>query len=629
MTAQQLGGQLLLGLINGAFYAILSLGLAIVFGLLGIVNFAHGAFYMLGAMIAWLALEHFGIGYWASLAIAPLIVGSFAVVVEVALLRRIYKLDSMYGLLLTLGLSLILEGLFRQQHGTAGQPYEMPEVLLGAQDLGFMFLPNYRLWVICASVIVCGAALATIEKTKLGMYLRAATENPAISRAFGIHVTRLVTMTFGFGAGLAALGGVLAAPIYQVSPLMGANIIIVVFAVVVIGGMGSIKGAIAAGFGLGIIEGLTKVFYPAASATVIFVVMAIVLLLKPVGLFGVAAIAPQAVAASAHWPSRDAERWQLTVGAVLLVFMAAAPLLGIYPGFMMKGMCFALFACAFNLLIGYVGLLPFGHAAFFGLASYFTGYTMKFWGLTPELGIAVGIATGAVLGYVFGNLAIRRQGIYFAMITLALSQMVYFFCVQASFTGGEDGLQQIPRGYLFGSIDLNHPLSLYYFVLGVFLLGFLMLYRTIHSPFGQILRAIRDNEPRAISLGYKTARCKLIAFVISAAVTGMAGSTQALAFRIAGLGDVHWSTSGEVVLMTLVGGVGTIIGPIVGAMTLTWMSGYLAFLGAWVTVIQGVIFIACVLAFRRGIYGAVEAMVAGGLSRVASRPAAVPQRVPE
>jgi branched-chain amino acid transport system permease protein len=281
--------QLLVGLINGAFYAMLSLGLAVIFGLLNIINFTHGAQYMLGAFCAWFLLNWFGIGYWAALVIAPVVVGILGIAIERLLLRHIARLDHLYGLLLTFGLALVIEGVFRQQFGSSGQPYTIPAELQGARNLGFMFLPNYRAWVILFSLGVCLATWFVIERTRLGAYLRAATENPVLVRAFGIDVPRMVTLTYGGGAALAALAGVMAAPIYQVSPLMGSNIIIVVFAVVVIGGMGSILGAILSGFALGLIEGLTKVFYPEASSTVIFVIMALVLLVKPAGLFGRAA----------------------------------------------------------------------------------------------------------------------------------------------------------------------------------------------------------------------------------------------------------------------------------------------------------------------------------------------------
>jgi len=283
---QALFGQLLIGLINGSFYALLSLGLAVIFGLLNIINFTHGAQYMLGAFCAYLLLNHFGIGYWWSLAIAPLAVGATGVLIERTMLKHLYKLDHLYGLLLTFGLALIIQGMFRHWFGSSGQPYPIPEQLTGSRDLGFMFLPNYRAWVILASATVCLGTWFVIEKTKLGSYLRAATENPSLVQAFGINVPRMITLTYGFGVALAALAGVMAAPIYQVAPQMGADLIIVVFAVVVIGGMGSIMGSIITGFTLGVVEGLTKVFYPEASNTVIFIIMVIVLLVKPAGLFG-------------------------------------------------------------------------------------------------------------------------------------------------------------------------------------------------------------------------------------------------------------------------------------------------------------------------------------------------------
>jgi branched-chain amino acid transport system permease protein len=279
-------GQLLIGLINGSFYALLSLGLAVIFGLLNIINFTHGAQYMLGAFCAYFLLNRFGVSYWWSLLIAPLAVGAFGVLIERTMLKPLYKLDHLYGLLLTFGLALVIQGLFRNEFGSSGLPYPIAKELAGGRNLGFMFLPNYRAWVVGASLVICIATWFVIERTKLGSYLRAATENPALVQAFGINVPRMITLTYGFGVALAALAGVMAAPIYQVSPQMGADLIIVVFAVVVIGGMGSIMGSIVTGFGLGIIEGLTKVFYPEASNTVIFIIMAIVLLIKPAGLFG-------------------------------------------------------------------------------------------------------------------------------------------------------------------------------------------------------------------------------------------------------------------------------------------------------------------------------------------------------
>jgi len=296
-------------------------------------------------------------------------------------------------------------------------------------------------------------------------------------------------------------------------------------------------------------------------------------------------------------------RRDILIWTVALIGLALLAPYFLYPVFLMRALCLALFACAFNLLLGYVGLLSFGHAAFMGSAAYITAHTAKVWGLPPELAILAGVAAAAVLGAAFGWLAIRRQGIYFAMITLALAQMIAFFALQAPFTGGEDGIRGVPRGHLFGVIDLDSTIVMYYFVLAMFLVGFAIIQRTINSPFGQVIRAIRENEPRAISLGYHTDRYKLLTFVLSAALAGLAGATKALALQFAFLTDVDWTTSGQVVLMTLVGGVGTPLGPVVGAFIIVTMENYLAQTGSWVTIIEGIIFVFCVLTFRRGIVG--------------------------
>ena len=308
---------------------------------------------------------------------------------------------------------------------------------------------------------------------------------------------------------------------------------------------------------------------------------------------------------------------QVFVAAMLLGMLAP---LAIYPLFLMNVLCFALFACAFNLLIGYVGLLSFGHAMFFGFAAYISGYTVKVWGWPTEVGILAGTAVAAVMGLVAGVITIRRQGIYFAMVTLALAQMVFFFCLQAKFTGGEDGIQAIPRHPLFGVLEITNDFIFYYVVLAVFAIGFLIIYRTIHSPFGQVLKAIRENEARAISLGYAVDRFKLIAFVLSAALAGLAGATKALVFQLASLTDVTWQMSGEVVLMTLVGGMGTVFGPIVGAGIIVAMQNYLSGFGEWVLVIQGAIFVVTVLLFRRGIVGEIIALASRGRTARAAKP---------
>ncbi|TCT03959.1 branched-chain amino acid ABC transporter permease [Aquabacter spiritensis] len=312
---------------------------------------------------------------------------------------------------------------------------------------------------------------------------------------------------------------------------------------------------------------------------------------------------------------------RLLIALVVLAALIAAPFL-VYPIFLMKVLCFALFACAFNLLLGYAGLLSFGHAMFFGGAAYISAHTVKVLGFTPEIGIIAGTLSAALLGLVTGLLAIRRLGIYFAMVTLALAQMFFFFCLQAPFTGGEDGLQAVPRRAFFGIIDITKDVNLYYVVLAIFVIGFAIIYRAVHSPFGQVLKAIRENEPRAVSLGYRVNQYKLLAFVLSAALAGLAGATKSIVFQLASLTDVAWQMSGEVILMTLVGGMGTMLGPIVGAAIIVTMQNYLASLGEWVLVIQGVIFVLAVSLFRRGVVGEVLAFVQARKEKAAARDAA-------
>jgi len=301
-------------------------------------------------------------------------------------------------------------------------------------------------------------------------------------------------------------------------------------------------------------------------------------------------------------------RHQWLAAGLMVAFFAIAPYF-VYPVFLMKVMCFALFACAFNLLLGFGGLLSFGHAMFFGTSGYAAAHAAKVWGLTPELSVLFATLCATVLAWVVGLLAIRRQGIYFAMITLALSQMVFFVYLQTPFTGGEDGIQGVPHGHLFGLIDLNNEVAMYIFVLAIFLLGFGLVWRIVHSPFGQVLKAIRENEQRALSLGYDTDRFKLIAFILSGTVAGTAGGTKALVFQLASLTDVHWTMSGEVVLMTLVGGLGTLFGPVVGAAVIVTMQNYLAQLGSWVTVVQGLVFVVCVMLFRKGLVGEIANLI--------------------
>lgn len=613
-------GQMLLGLINGSFYAMLSLGLAIIFGLLNVVNFAHGAQYMMGAFTAWMLLQWLGIGYGVSLVLAPIIVGLSGVVLERLFVRRLYHLDHVYGLLLTFGITLIIEGLYRKAFGSAGLPYANPMPGGFRTELGYF--PYYRLWVLFASLSVCLATWLLIEKTRLGAYLRAAIERPDLVRSFGINVPRMVTLVYGFGVGIAGLAGVFAAPIYNVSPTMGSNLIVIIFAVVVIGGMGSIKGAIIAGYMLGLAEGLMRYYYPPLSDTVVFIIMAAVLLIKPAGLFGKGIISQHSSAVSeSRVISEPKLRGLLAWGllAVLIAALALAPFV-MYPAFLMKVLCFAVAASAVNLLLGYMGVLSFGHAMFFGLSAYVAGHFAKEWGLAPQWAILGATLVSVVLGAVVGFVAIRLQGIYFAMSTLALAQMVYFFCLQAPFTHGEDGIQNIPRGVAFGVWDLKSDISAYFFVLLVCGIAILMMARLVHSPYGRIIAAVRDSEPRAISLGYNANRYKLAVFTFSAGVTGLAGATKAIAVQIATLTDVSWHMSGELLLMVLVGGLGTIVGPLLGALALISMGTYMSGLQDWVTVAQGAVFFVVVLAFRGGIVGSFDGLLRKRERKQASEP---------
>ncbi len=600
-------GYLTIGVVNGSFYALLSLGLALIFGQLNILNMTHGAFYMMGAFVAWAAAKHLGLSYLFSLALAALSVASFGMLLERFLLRRTYGLDPLYGFMLTFGCATVIQGGFQAKFGSTGLPFAAPDWLSGGFDLGFLFFPAYRLWVVGVALAACALVWLFISRTRAGFILRASSENAAITGALGIRVPRVFTGTFALGAGLAGLAGALAGPIYQVSPLMGVDVLLVVFAIIVIGGMGSIGGTIASSYILAMIESFTQALVPQASSLVIFVFMCLVLLIRPQGLFGIVAVrSHEFPAARLPWVrSHDDDRvvTQLRIAFVPLLAAAAIVLLPtiFYPFYLMKIFCFAIFAASFNFLLGFAGLVSFGQAAMFGTAAYLTAYAAKEWLLAPEMAIAVGVGAALVLGLAMGALAIRRRGIYQAMITLAIAQMVYFCYVQAPFTHGEDGIQSVPRGLLFGLIDLRDDMNVYWVCAGAMFAVFLGLRRLLSSPFGMLLVAIRDNERRALSLGYAVNGYKLAAFGVAAFCAGLAGSLSAVVFQLATLSGAQWHLSGEAVLMALIGGIGTFAGPLVGAAVLVTMQQFLAPFGAWVQVIQGLVFIICVLMFRDGL----------------------------
>lgn len=600
-------GHLFLGLINGAFYALLSLGLAVIFGMLHVINFAHGMQYMLGAFAAVLLAEYFGIGYWWALLVGPVLVGLTGWVTERVFLRRVENISALYGMLLCLGLAYVVQGTFQAIFGLASLPYSIPSELGGGVSLPFMFVPYYRLWVVFFSAIVCFGTWYVIERTRLGAYLRAATENPEIVRTFGINVPRLVTLTYTASVGLAGLAGVMAAPIYSPQPFMGSDLLVIVFAVVVIGGMGSMLGSILTGFGVGILEGVVHYFYPQGSSTAIFILMVVVLVIRPAGLFGWVVNAPK------NSIDND-EIFETSPRVVIWTALAAAIVLAILPTFVypyvvLQAVCFAIFALSVGFLVTYAGLMSFGHAMFLGTGSYIAAHLALDWKVPSDLSIISGILASAALAYLAGKVALRRQGIYFAMITMGLAQIVYFAALRLPFTRGEDGIQNVPQTKILGFIPLSNPVVMYVTISIVFLLVILGLGRMVNSSFGEALKAIRDNEDRAISLGYRTNQYKLTAFVISGALAGLAGALKATLAQSATLADVHWSTSGNVQLMVLIGGMGTLFGPVVGAFVVFGLMYYFAFLGEWVLVAQGAVFVACVMAFRRGMVGEVIAFV--------------------
>jgi branched-chain amino acid transport system permease protein len=597
-------GILTIGLVNGSFYALLSLGLALIFGLLNVLNMTHGALYMMGAFTAFAAAQVLPTGalgnYLLGLVIASAATAVVGVAIEVLLLRRTYRLDPLYGFMLTFGLATAIQGLFQARFGSTGLPFAPPVWLAGGVDLGFVFLPVYRLFVVGVALAVCLAVWAAIARTRAGSVLRAASENGAMAQALGVRVPLVFTLTFGLGAALAGLAGALAAPVYQVSPLMGADILLVIFAIIVIGGMGSLGGTMIASYGLALIESLTQALYPQAASLVIFAFMCLVLLTRPQGLFGIATVRRhefQAARIARHDGDAATGRYAMILIGVAL---AVAPAL-LYPVYLMKIFCLAIFAASFNFLLGFAGIVSFGQAALFGSAAYLTAHAMKAWSLPPQLGVLCGVAAATLLGVVMGALAIRRHGIYQAMITLGIAQMVYFVFLQAPFTHGEDGIQSVPRGLLFGYVDLADDRTLYAFIALALVAVLLGLRRLLASRFGLILVAIRDDERRALSLGYNVAAFKLAAFAIASACAGLAGALNALTFQLATLSGAHWHLSGEAVLMALVGGIGTLTGPLVGAAVVVTMQQFLAPFGAFVLVIQGLVFALCVLAFRDGL----------------------------
>ncbi|WP_321810180.1 MULTISPECIES: ABC transporter permease [unclassified Burkholderia] len=601
-------GSLTIGLVNGSFYALMSLGLSLVFGLLNTLNMAHGVFFMMGAFAAWAANYYLGIGYLPALLVSAALVGVLGWLIERMLVRRTYGLDPLYGFMLTFGLATAIQGAFQARFGSSGLPLSTPDWLSGIVDLHYIVFPAYRLWVVAIGVCACAALWWLIDKTRIGSVLRASSESGAIAEALGVRVGRVFSVTFAISAVLAGMAGALAAPIYQVSPLMGDNILLVAFAIIVIGGLGSIAGTVISSFALAVLESLTQVVYPQASELIIFGFMCVVLLLRPQGMFGISVVKSHEFSASKNSGRSSTESPDSTLRRVsrftpvaCLAAIAVLPHV-VYPIILIKIALFAIFAASFNFLLGFAGIVSFGQAALFGTAAYVTAQAASRWNLSAEISIALGVVLATALGLVMGAIAIRRRGIYQAMITLGIAQIVYFYYLQTDFTHGEDGIHSVPRGNLFGLIDLRSDLTLYYITAMALFAVFWGLHRLLRTDFGMAICAIRDNEKRAVSLGYRVDRFKVIAFGIAAACAGLAGSLDAVVFQLATLAGVHWKLSGEAVLMTLIGGTGTLIGPLIGAAVLVGMQQYLAPLGSWVTLIQGTVFVLCVLFFREGIW---------------------------
>lgn len=595
-------GQIFNGLVSGGFIALMSLGLSIIFGMMRVVNFAHGALYMLGAFAAYLAGRWLGLPLWIVLPGAPLAVAAFGLLLERLLLRHLYHTDITYTLLLTFGLTLIIEDSVRNFIGVAGAPFLVPSMLSGAVDLGFIIYPKYRLFVLLVSLIACLGTWLALERTRFGTLVRAGTERPNLLRCFGVNVPLLMSGTFAFGCGLAGLAGVLAAPMRDVSPFMGDDMIAITFAVVVVGGMGSIAGSIITGFAAGVLSALAAIWYAPAAEVSIYVLMMLVLLVRPGGLFqgvDIAHFAPH------YTPITLRARRLLGSPEFAGAALAAALVLPwlIYPLLATDVILWGLFAVGFDVLYAFAGLLSFGQGAYWGGAAYLTGIAIATLGLPPWLGLLCGIVVTTAIAALVGILITRKQGIYFAMVTFAFTEIVYFIVNQLpQYTGGENGLHGVVRGALFG-ISLKNDIIFYYFALIVAALTLAFVFRVVRSPFGLSLTGTRDSERRMASIGYDVQRLRLLAYILSAFVISIAGGLYVLAHEFVSLDAVYWRASGEPIMMALLGGAGTIYGPMVGALIVVVVRDVLSTLTDNGSLILGVIFVIVVMGFRRGILG--------------------------
>jgi branched-chain amino acid transport system permease protein len=590
------------GLVTGGFIALMSLGLSIIFGMMRVVNFMHGSMYMLGAFVAFIAGSYFGVSLWLSLIIAPILVGLLGAVLERLLIRHLYQIDLAYILLLTFGLSLIIEEVARLFFTVTGASFLVPDALSGAVNLGFTYYPKYRLFVVIVSMIACLGTWFALERTRLGALIRAATERPNLLQCFGGNVPLLVSGTFFFACALAGLSGALAAPIRNVSPFMGQEMIALVFAVVVAGGMGSILGSVVMGFLAGILSTLAAIWFPPAATAIIYIAMLIVLVVRPGGIFHGIDIShfplhytPMTERVRNFFMSRSFALTAFCVGIVLPWF--------VYPILATDIILWGLMAVGFDLLFAFAGLLSFGQAAYWGAAAYATGVLISKFGMDSWLAFVAGVTFSTLVGLVFGFIIARKKGIYFSMITFAFAEVVYFVVNQfPQYTGGEDGLHDVARGTLFG-FPLKDDRIFYYVCLVIVAATILLILHILRSPYGLSLMGARENERRMMSIGYNVYMLRVKAYALSAFIISIAGGLYAMNHQFVTLDSVYWRASGEPVLMTLLGGAGTIFGPILGAGIVLFLRNTLSSVTDSASLFLGLLFVIVVMLFRRGILG--------------------------
>lgn len=590
------------GLVTGGVLALMSLGMSIIFGMMRVVNFMHGSMFMLGAVTALVLGSQFGLSLWVGFLVSAVFVGATGIVLERLLIRRLYGLDLAYILILTFGLSLIIEDVVRIFYGVTSAPYLVPDLLKGAVNLGFVSYPKYRLFVVVVSIGLCLGTWFALERTRLGALIRAASERPNLLKCFGGNIPLLISGTFFFASALAGLAGALSAPLRNVSPFMGEEMINFVFAVVVAGGMGSIAGSVVMGFASGLVSAIAAIFYAPASTAVIYILMLVVLLVRPGGVFQGIDISHFAL----HYtPMTERARQIFLSRPAALVALAAALLLPwvIYPVLATDIILWGLFALGFDLLFAFGGLLSFGQAAYWGTSAYVTGILMVKLGVPMLLSVLTGVAVSTAVSLLFGLVVARKKGIYFSMITFAFASIIYFIINQfPDFTGGEDGLHGLVRPTLLG-LDLRDDRVFYYVSLVAAALVVYAILRLLKSPYGLALLGARENEQRLMSLGYNVYSLRVKAYVFSALVCSIGGAFYALNHQFVTLEMVSWRASGEPVMMTLLGGAGTIFGPFLGSGVVLMMRSTLSSITDSGSLFLGLLFVTIVLLFRRGILG--------------------------